>query len=215
MITRYEDLSISKYTQLQEIATDKGYDDVERNTAILSVLTDMSERELLNLPIGEYQQMSDNAHFLLQAFHPAPMRARTYRLGEWVLTCQADIDSMTAGQYIDFQTFQQDDAHPMHMARLLSVLMIPEGKRYNDGYDVRALQEDIYTHMPITDAVALVNFWLAKWQRSMLCSLSYLALRGRMNRTERKVARILRKRLRAAFRRNGDGCALWIWSARP
>lgn len=205
MITSYNQLSVGKYNELEAIAHDRSLDDIGRNTAILAVLTDKSERELMDMPIGEYAALGERASFLL---HPAPAAQKTprsYKLGEMELIPSADFTRMTAAQYIDYQTYANQQSADQ-LVQMLSCMLIPKGHKYNDGYDMGAVQSAIRDNMPITDAAAYANFLLAKWRKSMRISLSYLALKSK--RRERMRLWELVEMLSI---RNGGGLTLWIW----
>lgn len=71
---------------------------------------------------------------------------------------------LSAGQFIDFQSYMRN----FKLEEVLSVFLIPQYRKwgrwhtykYNSGYDVIEVQENLYNHMKIGDAQELSNFFL-------------------------------------------------------
>ena len=55
----------------------------------------------------------------------------------------------------------------------LSVLLVPEGKAYNDGYDVADVQRRV-ADLPIADALGLSAFFFGRFLELTQASLGYL-----------------------------------------
>ena len=71
---------------------------------------------------------------------------------------------LSAGQFIDFQSYMRD----FKLEEVMSVFLIPQHKKwgrwvtpkYNSGYDIIKVQENLYNHMKIGDAQELSAFFL-------------------------------------------------------
>ena len=48
---------------------------------------------------------------------------------------------MTTAQFVDYQNYSKEN--PVDISKCLSVFIIPKGHTYNDGYDLKQVQEDI------------------------------------------------------------------------
>lgn len=166
MISRYETLPVGKYEKL--IGARGKYVGNALNLAILSILTGKSEDELLDMKLPEFRALMDKAGFLKTAPTPGPV-AKHYNLRGLDLIPVTDARKMTAAQYIDFQTFAQDQNN--RIAELLSCFLVPRGMRYNDGYDVLDVQTAIREDMTITQALGLLAFFLSKLRRSTISTL--------------------------------------------
>lgn len=166
MISRYENLPVGKYEKL--IGARAKYGGNALNLAILSILTGKSEDELLDMKLPEFRALMDKAGFLKTAPTPGPV-AKRYNLRGLDLIPVTDTRKMTAAQYIDFQTFAQDQNN--RIAELLSCFLVPRGMRYNDGYDVLDVQTAIREDMTITQALGLLAFFLSKSRRSTISTL--------------------------------------------
>lgn len=206
MIDNYNELSVGKYLRVLELCEDKSLDNVERQVAILSVLSGKTEDEILNLPLPEYMEMSGKLKFLEKSPDLPESPAKSYKVGKWVLVPVSDIRNMTAAQYIDFQTFAAQDGS--RTVEIISCMVVPEGMKYNDGYDIVELQNDIREMMPVTDAMSLYAFFLNSSRQliSNILTFSAVATAG-TKRPLKEKTRTVRAMMKAAIlsRRNGTG----------
>lgn len=180
MIDNYNKLTIGKYQEVLEAIRDYE-DEHERNTALIAVLSDQEPDEVLNLSLSEYKARVDGLRFLLEEPVQAPIKNR-YRIGDMELDLCADLSKLTAGQYIDYQTFIKDVEK--NMVELLSVFLIPKGKKYGD-YDMGEVHEAIRENLSICDALGLSAFFLALSQALIESTLTSLI--RRMKKMKRKA----------------------------
>ena len=206
MINNYNELSVGKYLRVLELCEDKSLDNVERQVAILSVLSGKTEDEILNLPLPEYMEMSGRLKFLEKSPDLPESPAKSYKVGKWVLVPVADIRNMTAAQYIDFQTFAAQDGS--RTVEIISCMVVPQGMKYNDGYDIVELQNDIREMMPVADAMSLYAFFLNSSRRSIsnILTFSAVATAGTKIPLKERIWTV-RALMKAAIlsRRNGTG----------
>jgi len=211
MITSYDQMPIGVFKRFSSLCEEKereGREESDINLEILALLTGSTVDELLGLPYVEFRLLMDRASFLLEKPKEKPVR-KVYELGGYRLRPSTRVEKFTAGQYIDFQSYAADlDGN---MEKLVSVFLVPEGHRYGDGYDVNELQALIRERLPITDANALLAFFLKCAQRSARRSLYFLEMQTKVIRakTERqKEAKAKAMETIAALRRfleNGAG----------
>lgn len=168
MITNYNSLTVGKYETLLRARADHEGDTNELNLHVLSILTDMTVDQLLDLKVPEFRAMMDRAGFLCTAPRPSEV-ARQYRFGDLVLVPVTDVRKMTAAQYIDFQNFS--NAGEGLQAELLSCFLVPKSMKYNDGYDILEVQQAIRDFMPVTVALGLLAFFLRRLHRSTISTL--------------------------------------------
>ena len=157
IIDNYNRLTLGQYMEIQEISRDESLEDIDRQTRILSVLTGVAEEEILHLPIAEYKELVVKATFLNPEninYHPV---ARKYILGDFELIPTRDFRKLETCQYIDFQTYAPDLDN--HLVEFLSVILVPKGHRYNDGYDIIEVQRAIREEMSVADGVTLAGFF--------------------------------------------------------
>lgn len=98
---------------------------------------------------------------------------RSYNLRGHKYNVTYDMTSLSTSQYIDFQ--QLADQSREMPAEFLSVLLIPEGHKYNDGYDLKQVVSDIENYMNVEDCLALTAFFFNLLQISIRRSIRALA----------------------------------------
>ena len=200
MITSYNSLTVGKYEALLRARADHEGDTNELNLHVLSILTDMTVDQLLDLKVPEFRAMMDRAGFLCTAPRPSEV-ARQYRFGDLTLVPVTDIRKMTAAQYIDFQNFS--NAGEGRQAELLSCFLVPKGMKYNDGYDILEVQQAIRDFMPVTAALGLLAFFLRISHRSTISTLRSSVKRMPKSPQMAKAIQATNRLIRSL--QNGDG----------
>lgn len=166
MISSYKELPIGKYRKIMDLCRDESLSQFDMQMAVFSVLSDMSEDVLLDMPITEFQKIASAATFLEKDI-PEPdghKVAPVYRIGIWELIPDLDVSKLTTAQYVDFQMFCKEDGN---IAQLLSCFLIPKGCKYGRGYDIAQVHEALEAELSIYDASVLTAFFLKKCQRSI------------------------------------------------
>lgn len=205
MIHSYDTLPIGKYLEICKLYESKGINEDDRTIAVLSILNDIAEDDLLNMPIPDFMKMKDRAAFLFaEPIKDKKKVASVYNLGPFTLIPTTDIYRMTAAQYIDYQTFSPKGAD--FLAQTLSCFLVPKGKKYAQDYDIAQVQDAIRKYLPVTAAFALSAFFLRKLLRSIRITLISSEWRLKAMIKHPKAKRTLAK-VRAARRslENGDG----------
>ena len=154
MITNYNSLTVGKYEALLRARAEHEADTNELNLHVLSILSDMTVEQLLDLKVPEFRAMMDRAGFLCTAPRPAEV-AKLYRFGDMDLVPVTDIRKMTAIQGMNIQTYAGN--LEQNLVPLLACVLVPKGKKYNEGYDNLKVQRAIWQYLPITDALGLLN----------------------------------------------------------
>ena len=65
MITGYHNLPIGKYQRIISVLKER-QDDIDAHAAIVAILNDMTEEEVLNLPLSKYQELSAPISFIMK-----------------------------------------------------------------------------------------------------------------------------------------------------
>jgi len=171
IIDNYRDLPLGKYEEIVALCNEE-MTDVDRKVAILSVLTGLTEDEVLHLPLATFTEYSAKARFIEKECpdNLIPGVARSYPIGGFVLLPVTDIRKITAAQYIDFQNFAKE--RDTKTVELLSCLLVPRGCDYNEGYDVLDVHKAIREEMSVAEALALLAFFFKGWLQSVRSTLS-------------------------------------------
>ena len=83
-----------------------------------------------------------------------------------------DVTKINMAQYVDYQNFIRMPLRES-MDKLLSIFLIPKGKKYNEDYDIIDLQKTIRENLSFRVAEGLLGFFLRKWGESLIRSLDY------------------------------------------
>lgn len=211
IIDNYDRLPLKKYKEIADIVNNSPLDDLDRQVAIVSVLSGMSTQKVLALDLATFSALSLRTTFLNREAKAGSV-AESYRLGGLELVRVKDFRSLTAGQYIDFQRYCKNGAD---LVDLLSVILIPEGHRYSDGYDMYKVRSAINNHLTIPQVLGLQDFFFRSSQRLIESSLSsWEAAIRKMSGTKRKETMKELQRIQASVPA-GVGSASSTSSAKP
>ena len=203
-IDNYRDLPVGKYEEIVRIC-DAEITDVDRKVAILSVLTGLTEDEVLNLPLPKFTEYSAKSRFLENECpeNLIPGVARSYPIGGFVLIPTTDIRKITAAQYIDFQTFSKE--RDTKTVEMLSCFLVPRGCDYNEGYDVLDVHRAIREEMSVAEMLALLAFFFGRFLQSMQTTLTSSMRLLKKTNPEAEKELMARYRALADSLKGGDG----------
>lgn len=203
IIDSWKKVTIAKYLEIRDvIETVKSEDEVK--VALLSVLTDIDEDDLLDMPIIRFNHLLQNIGFIFEDV-PNTQVATEYVLGGERYEVMLNIKDMTTAQFIDYQNFVSDVDN--NLIPLLSIFLIPKGKRYNDGYDIIEVQERIKNNLSIVDAKGLAAFFL-QWYKSLLKVTVHSLTKQMRKRMKKEKNTEVRKKMMeaiASLEKSGDG----------
>lgn len=193
----WEEMTIERWQDIQEILSEEGTDAVDKNVKLVGYMYDIPDEDAYNLPLDDFSKALDGIGWLgSEPVIPEP--SDTYLINNKKYTVCLNQREITTAQYIDFRAFNTDVPKNIHL--ILSILMVPEGHRYNDGYDIEQVQRDIQQYMRITHALSLVRFFFQLYVALTTNSLRSLmkTLRRKMKRTrDKEKLEDLEKKLRA------------------
>ena len=210
MITNYKELPLGIYLDI--MALPKDGTDIDYQVRVVAILNSMTEDEVLDLPLEKYASLAAAADFLTapvlsddgRHVHDGTRLPATYTLGGTELVVTKSMKEMVVAQYVDFQTFGKDlTAIPA----LLSCLLIPKGKTYNEGYDPADVQRLVRDYLPTSDAYAIAAFFLRTFavsiRSTLTSSLRWLKAKKRKTPLEKETIRETEALLRSV--RGGAG----------
>ena len=205
IIDNYNRLTLGQYMEIQEISGNESLEDIDKQVQILSILTGVAENEILHLPIQEYKELVVKSQFLNPEninYHPI---AKKYILGKFELIPVRDFRKIETCQYIDFQTYAPD--LDKYLVEFLSVILVPKGHRYNEGYDILEVQKAIREEMSVSDGISLAGFFLTWCRKSIKDSLNYSKQEAMGIKDKTRREEILKKiqEQEDLLRTSGDG----------
>ena len=150
----WKQISIAQFKRIKEVIDTTPSE--EAVWALIGVCYGMTAAEIDNLPLRKAEEYARGVSFLNS--EPAPSVARkTYVLNGHKYNATLDFTKVTTAQYIDFQQVWKDSEE--HPERVLAIILVPEGHRYNDGYDTNEVIDDIENHMSVCDSMGLTLFF--------------------------------------------------------
>ena len=172
IIDNYRNLPVGKWLEILELSRDENVDALEQQVKTIAILTGLTDDEVLDLPIMEYKSLAAKTMFLEKDYDGKLQIAKSYGLNGMELIPVKDFSKITTAQYVDYQTFSKEG--DMYLVQTLSTLLVPKGKKYNDGCDMDAVQQAIRDNLSVADVVSLYAFFLTKWVKSIKDSQTYL-----------------------------------------
>lgn len=167
MINSYKDLTVEKYLQLQEVDW-TSMEEIDIQSTMISILADMDVDDVLDLPINEYRKMAAQLQFMTVEPKVKPRKIDKVKINGKEFYVLKDVKDMTAGQYIDYQSYIQQNDIKM-LPYTLSCVIIPKGKKYGE---VDAI-EDIM-QLSVEEALTIANFFMNKSRSLTRGTLLYL-----------------------------------------
>lgn len=173
MIKSFDELTIKKYRDLINL---ERIDDTEYGIEILSILSGMEPDELLDMPLEKFASLMAQTKFIYGNVEKADYK----KLGKVITVNGKDYRLMksardlTAGQYIDYKAYIQRDDFLAMLPYILTVFLIPEGHKYNNGYDVSELAKEFDENMSLPIALSVSDFFLHQSMMSIRSSVTYL-----------------------------------------
>ena len=206
IIDNYRDLPIGKYLDILELSKDESVDALEQQVKTISILTGLTEDDVLALPIMQYKELAGKTKFLENGYDGKLQVAKSYGLGGMELIPVKDFAKITTAQYVDYQTFSKEG--DKYLVETLSTLMIPKGKKYNEGYEIADVHKAIRENLSVADVLSLSAFFLGKWVKSIkdLQTYSIKEIQKIPNKEMRKkLMRQMQEALEIHSKTNGDG----------
>lgn len=143
-ITWY-DVTLYQFKMLQDVVGIE--DETER---IISIAEILLGKDITNLPLKEFNEQTKQLVFLntdVPVSNPAKKLEVNGR--KYYMDCL--LGNVTTAQYVDFVNHSKTN----DLAKMLSVFVIPEGHKYNDGYDMMEVMDDINSlPIPIVNSAA-------------------------------------------------------------
>lgn len=165
IIDNYRDLPIGKYLDILELSMDESVDALEQQVKTISILTGLTEDEVLALPITKYKELAGKTKFLEKQYDGNLQVAKSYGLAGMELIPVKDISKISTAQYVDFQTFTKEG--DKYIVESLSTLLIPKGKKYNEGYEIADIHKAIRENLSVADVLSLSAFFLTLLVKSI------------------------------------------------
>lgn len=190
----WDNIRIKDYLKIESIKDLQVPTDEEKDFMLGAYLNDMEYEEFISLPLNETKELMKNMLFLYDQPQVPKEVKKTYVIRGRKYRLLKNAEDMTTAQYIDFQSLMPE-GYGKHPVEMLSIIMIPDGHEYNDGYDKDLVMEDIM-ELPLVEGLAIADFFTRRFRRSIKRTLIQLDLtakiasRGIKDKEMRKAYRL-------------------------
>jgi len=171
----WSDVTIEQYYKIAELIKEQDEYTVYN---LIDVLWSIDSSKLLAKDLTKY---ANRLQFLNKEVPNVTLKKHyTFNGRKYDSSC--DLTSMSTAQFVDYNNFIKGGKYE----EILSVLFIPEGHSYNDGYDILQVQNDLL-QMKITDCMAAAFFF--KRQLKVFCHLfqTYLIKKMKKEKMEKSL----------------------------
>lgn len=148
MIRDWSNITLRDWYQIQDIIS------VQDEWTMYNLLDYLYNIDSSNMPISEVKNYSLAFMHDLDALNNVNVDKEL----DARYDVDLDITKLSVAQFIDYQNYSKEENPKLE--KLISVFVWPKGHTYNDGYDIKQVQEDIL-NWPFA-VVKKVGFFLAK-----------------------------------------------------
>lgn len=162
-IKSWNDVDLGLFQRMGEIAQRE--DEMDKMVGLVALFNGLKEEEVLDLPLDKFKAYIDEMGWMNTPPEPT-MPREDYVINGKEYTLTMNFHKLTTAQYLDFQSYAKSEDY----SQMLSVFLIPKGKKYNDGYDMFEAQQDMRT-MPVQEVLGLMGFFIIlyrSWSKALL-----------------------------------------------
>jgi hypothetical protein len=193
----WRDVTIDEYFELVDRLDDadrSGCEEYEKEVIKVSFSSGMDEDELWNLPINEFRKLQSESLWMDSFEIDERVKFRKMNISGETYSIDTNLQNFTVAQYIDFQTFYRKfKSDKRVIGNILACFVIPEGKRYADGYDIKEIVDRINGNIDIMTAQEIMFFFLKSYLISIRATANYFnVMMRRMKRRSKDKARMER-----------------------
>lgn len=170
--TSWSEISLEMMDKIAEISNNSTYTDEQRETEIIKLLTGLTDDDIDNMNIVDYQKILNSLKFLNQPISKVLPQA-SIELNNKTYNVLLYPSRMTAAQFLDYKTIMASDMNHK-TARLIACFVVPEGSKYaDDSYNPDDVVNDIYKYMSIEYAYGLTFFFESQYKAFATGILAY------------------------------------------
>lgn len=170
--TSWSEISLEVMDKIAEISNNSTYTDEQRETEIIKLLTGITDDDIDNMNIVDYQKILNSLKFLNQPISKV-LPKDSIELNNKTYSVLLYPSRMTAAQFLDYKTIMASDMNHK-TARLIACFVVPEGSKYaDDSYNPDDVVNDIYKYMSIEYAYGLTFFFESQYKAFATGILAY------------------------------------------
>lgn len=152
--TSWDEITLNKFIELQSLYTDEHKPTF---VEIISVLSNIEEKELKEYPALVIEKVMDNLTFLSEPITNDINNEVTIDGERYIINY---LEELKFGEFVDVQTVL--DADRSNFPAILSIICRKEGEIYNDEYiaKIQPKRMEMFGKQPITKIYPLITFFL-------------------------------------------------------
>lgn len=110
----------------------------DENERVFAIMEAVFGEDVLDLPLKDFNEKCKELQFLQKEI-PNDLHVKDIKVNGREYYFDGLLGKITTAQYIDFQNYQKNEDEQ----KSFSVFIIPKGHKYNDGYDMEQVFNDI------------------------------------------------------------------------
>lgn len=148
---KWSDVTLKQFLELKDIMQIE--DETDRTIAIAELLLGL---DVSNLPLSEFNKKMKELSFLKEEI-PNNHIVKKVEINNRKYNIDALLGRVSTAQYVDFTNYMKEENN---ITKVLSVFFIPNGHKYNDGYDMEQVIKDMES-LPVDIAIS-ESFFFSK-----------------------------------------------------
>ena len=154
MKNSWNQVTVNEFIQLEQLLQ-ADIPESYRTSHVVALLTGKSLDEIESLTAVAYTALARQLSFISEEPKYNELKDE-YIINDRKYVLKADLTQISTAQYIDYQNYMKEEEKDV--TKLLSCWLIPDGKEYGDGYDMKTVIEDM-GELPLQDSLAICFFF--------------------------------------------------------
>lgn len=171
---KWEEMTLGQWLKIEEIYN-SSIEAEDKTSSVIAVLANCDKEDIDNLNIQDFYILAQQLDFLKTPISRTRAKDKV-KLGDVIYDVTLDLSKVSVAQYFDFQSFMKRYQETNDINDLLSiycVFLIPEGKKYNEGYDQDDIKKEI-VNLGLEEATGIVDFFRQYFLQYTKTMLRYL-----------------------------------------
>ena len=130
----WKDITLRQFNKIQDLLQEI---DEYTTLNIIDVIYDVDSADMPAMEVmNKYAHSLD---FLMTTIPTNEKLKDVYTINQREYNSNINLTQMTTAQFVDYQNYSKEN--PVDISKCLSVFIIPKGHTYNDGYDLKQVQD--------------------------------------------------------------------------